>query len=161
MTIVKYFHLLSMAIWTGSMIFFSFIGAPAVFKALDRQTAGDVVGEIFPKYFAMGIICCLIAIVTLAMMGKMTGYTSEVRIGLGILLVMACLASYSGLVNGPQAREVKRLTRIEQDTVKKEELRKQFGKLHGISVMVNLTTIAMALGVLWLLPRYISQTPPQ
>ncbi|MBI5816179.1 MAG: DUF4149 domain-containing protein [Nitrospinae bacterium] len=156
--IVKYVHLLSIAIWTGSIVFFSFIGAPAVFKALDRQTAGDVVGEIFPKYFLLGQSLCALALASLAYIGHTLDAfgNSAVRAGIAILIVMGAIAVYSGNVNGPEAREVKRLVRVEQDAAKKEELRKKFGRLHGISVILNIITLALGLVLLWLSLRYLA-----
>ena len=61
-TIAKFFHLMSLVVWIGSIIFFSFFGAPSIFKVLDRGLAGDVVGSIFPKYWMIGYICSPIAL---------------------------------------------------------------------------------------------------
>ena len=47
MVFIKFLHLLSLSIWVGAMVFFSFVAAPAIFKTLPRETSGDVVGKIF------------------------------------------------------------------------------------------------------------------
>jgi len=158
MAVIKYIHLLSIAIWTGSVVFFSFIGAPAIFKTLDRQTAGDVVGAIFPKYFLLSQSLLAIAVLTLGYIGyaKDALANPAVKTGLALLLIMGAIAAYSGNVNGPQAREIKQLIRVEQDVAKKEELRKQFGKLHGVSVVLNLISLVMGFALLWLSLRYLT-----
>lgn len=154
--LAKYFHLLSLAIWTGSMVFFSFIGAPAIFKALDRQTAGDVVGIIFPKYFLVGQVCSVIALATLAFIGLRVGFHHSVKVGLVMLLIMGGISAYSGMVNGPQARVVKENIRMETDDTKKAELKKTFGKLHGISMALNVLTLVLALVLLFFTIKYLA-----
>ena len=64
-TLIHFIHLLSLVMWMGSIIFFSFFAAPAVFRLLDRQKAGEVVGAIFPKYYGLGYICSVLAAATL------------------------------------------------------------------------------------------------
>ena len=48
-TLFNFIYLLSVVCWLGSIIFFSFIGAPGIFKTLEREKAGEVAGVIFPK----------------------------------------------------------------------------------------------------------------
>ena len=38
--IINFIHILSLVCWIGAIVFFSFFTAPAVFKTLDRPTAG-------------------------------------------------------------------------------------------------------------------------
>ncbi len=145
LTFAKYLHLLSSAIWIGSIFFFSFIGAPAIFKTFDKKTAGDVVGAIFPKYFLLGEICGLVSLVALIFIGVKLSFPTGVKIGLVLLLVMLTGAVYSGRVNGPAAREIKAQIRTETDETKLEKLKKSFGKLHGISMVVNITILLSGL----------------
>ncbi|EFW92457.1 hypothetical protein ZOD2009_09118 [Haladaptatus paucihalophilus DX253] len=44
----------ALGIWLGSIVFFSFIGAPTTFDVLDDD-AGQVVNAIFPKYYQFGL----------------------------------------------------------------------------------------------------------
>ena len=55
-TLTAFFHLLALVCWLGSIIFFSFFAAPAVFKALERPQAGDVIGAIFPRNYGLGYV---------------------------------------------------------------------------------------------------------
>ena len=153
---IKYIHLLSLAIWIGSIVFFSFIGAPTIFKTLDRQTAGDVVGAIFPKYFMLGQICSVTSLITLTLIGVSSGFHQTIKVALVILLVMGGISVYSGMVNGPQAREVKESIRTETDETRKAELKKKFGKLHGISMALNITTLVLALSLIFFTVRYMA-----
>ncbi|WP_435178341.1 DUF4149 domain-containing protein [Halorussus sp. AFM4] len=43
----------ALGVWLGSIVFFSFVGAPTTFDVLGGE-AGRVVNAIFPKYYAFG-----------------------------------------------------------------------------------------------------------
>lgn len=53
----------ALGIWLGSIVFFSFVGAPTTFAVLDREHAGTVVNAIFPRYYLFGIGLGLVALV--------------------------------------------------------------------------------------------------
>ncbi len=117
------------------MIFFSFIGAPSIFKVLPRDKAGDVVGDIFPKYWMMGYVCSAIALLTILIISfQKQGYN---LVKISILVLMSCLNLYSGMVVGAKAREVKARIRSLADTKEKEVLMAEFGVLHRRSTILN------------------------
>lgn len=154
---VKYIHLLALVIWIGSIVFFSFIGAPSVFQTLDRKTAGDVVGAIFPKYYALGYVLSLVSLTTLGYLGYKAGFSQPVKTGLVILAVMAGISFYSGLVTAPKVNAVKYQMRAETDESKVETLRKQFGKLHGISMIQNVAVLVLGLVLLYFTIGYMAR----
>jgi hypothetical protein len=45
----------ALGIWLGTILFFSFVGAPRLFRALDEAAAGRAVNAIFPRYYTLGI----------------------------------------------------------------------------------------------------------
>ena len=55
-TAFKFIYILSVCFWIGSIFFFSFFAAPSIFKVLPRETAGNVVSDIFPKYYLVAYI---------------------------------------------------------------------------------------------------------
>ncbi|MGA9402318.1 DUF4149 domain-containing protein [Haladaptatus sp.] len=61
----------ALGIWLGSIVFFSFIGAPTTFDVLDDD-AGQVVNAIFPKYYAFGLGLGFVAFGA-AIIGNATG----------------------------------------------------------------------------------------
>ncbi len=152
----KYIHLLSLVVWLGAMTFFSFIGAPAIFKTLDRSTAGDVVAVIFPKYYAIGYVCSILAILTLAFIVSKTGITSASKAGLITLVVMFILTLGSGLVVAPKVKNIKEQIRQTTDTAKSEALNTEFKKLHGISMALNGVTWIVGLVLLYFTVGYMS-----
>lgn len=154
---VKYIHLLALVIWIGSIIFFSFIGAPGIFGSLDRKTAGDVVGVIFPKYYLLGHICAVVSLGSLALLGGRFGFIFSVKAGIGILAVMAAISFYSGFVTAPKVKVVKYQMRAETDESKVAVLKKQFGKLHGISMMQNMSVLLLGLILLYFTIGYMGR----
>ena len=53
------------AISLGTMLFFSFVIAPVIFKVLDANNAGKFVRKIFPYYYLINFIVLSIAVLLL------------------------------------------------------------------------------------------------
>src|SRR5437867_865479 len=67
---IKWLYLLTLAVWIGSIVFFSFVVAPTVFKTLKPEDAASLIRKIFAKYYVVGCVCAAVAIMcvgTLAM----------------------------------------------------------------------------------------------
>ncbi len=141
--IIRFIHLLSIVVWFGSIVFFSFIAAPAIFKVLPRETAGDVVGEIFPKYWLIGYICSITLLLTLAYMSAYEKTIPIVKISL--LVLMTLITFYSGLAVGGKAREIKAEIKTVEDPAKKESLRMEFKSLHLRSVILNVAVLMLGI----------------
>jgi hypothetical protein len=41
--------------WLGSIVFFSFVAAPALFAELGSDRAGEAVNVVFPRYYLFGV----------------------------------------------------------------------------------------------------------
>ena len=145
-TLVHFIHLLSLVMWMGSIIFFSFFAAPTVFRLLDRQKAGEVVGAIFPKYYGLGYICSVLAAATLMLSPR--GMQGPPLI---FLTVMTACTFYAGLVINPKARTLKE--QMQEHPENREALEPQFKSLHGWSVRLNATVLVFGLGLLWTTAR--------
>jgi hypothetical protein len=58
MSVLRFFMLLSMAIWVGGIIFFSFVVAPALFGVLPtRHLSGLVVTRVLASLHWTGVVC--------------------------------------------------------------------------------------------------------
>ena len=51
--------------WVGSIIFFSAIIAPTIFKSVDEKNAGLFLRAFFPKYYYFGMIMGLFSVLIL------------------------------------------------------------------------------------------------
>ena len=70
MLFLKSLYLYSLTLWVGSMFFFTAVGAPAAFKILKKEEAGKYTGSVFPKYFGIGYILGLAALVSFYLFDK-------------------------------------------------------------------------------------------
>jgi uncharacterized membrane protein len=61
--IALFIYLLAIACWLGGMVFFSLMTAPVIFRVLERAEAGRLVGGIFPRYYLLGYVAGVIALV--------------------------------------------------------------------------------------------------
>ncbi|MFI5105957.1 MAG: DUF4149 domain-containing protein, partial [Terriglobales bacterium] len=58
MSVLRFFMLLSMVIWVGGIIFFSFVVAPALFSVLPtRHLSGLVVTRTLGSLHWIGVVC--------------------------------------------------------------------------------------------------------
>lgn len=146
---IKFVHLLTLVVWFGGMIFFSFIAAPSIFKILSKEDAGDVVGDIFPKYFLIGYVASLTLLGTLFKLGQ---GNFRVIPPIILLAIMSGLTFYSGLVIGPKVRKMKAKMREISDEVQKEELEISFKKTHSFSMILNVSIIGLSIVYLAFVP---------
>ncbi len=143
--IIQFIHLLSLVSWLGGIIFFSFVAAPAIFRKLERATAGEVVGVIFPGYYMMGYICGGTAMLTL-FLGAQEVSTGK-WVSLGIMLFCTVIAR---TVINPKAKVLKEKMKESTAGKEKAELEATFKKYHRISVRLNVVVLVAGLYLLWL-----------
>jgi hypothetical protein len=133
-------NLLSLVCWLGSIIFFSFFVAPVVFKTLDREKAGEIVGIIFPHYYKLGYVCGALILLSFLM-------TGEVGLKWCAWGIMVLGSGFAGLVINPKAKKIKeQLKSLPED--EKLTLEAKFKTLHSLSVKLNALVLFSGL---WLL----------
>ncbi len=143
-TLINFIYLLSLVCWVGSIFFFSFFVAPVVFKTLEREKAGELVGIIFPRYYMIGYVCGVLVLVTLLLTGPET-------VGLkwcawGIMMLGTASA---GLGVNPRAKTLKEKLK-DASEVEKPDLEARFKMLHSLSVKLNAAVLFAGLWLLWL-----------
>lgn len=117
------------AISLGTMLFFSFVVAPVIFKVLDAKNAGKFVRKIFPHYYLINLIVLSIAVLLLL-------YISSVNFNFYITLIITILFAFSLFILMPLINKFK--------DSKKE---KKFKYSHSLSVIINFIQI---LGLIYL-----------
>ena len=147
---INFLFLTSIVIWIGSIFFLSFIAAPSIFKVLNREVAGNVVADIFPKFHLLSYICGITALA--CTVTRIYFFESKLRFqNLTLILVvfMLGLSVYSGEVVGPKAAEVKTELR---ETVPASQthrnLDKEFKKLHLFSVIITLSVFIFGIAII-------------
>lgn len=135
--------LVPLALWTGAAIGLTFLTTPAIFAALDRDTASRLVGQLFPGYFRLGLACLGLALAA-ALAGVSAVAGPKRRLWAipaalaGALLIMLA----SGLVLAPQVAAVQaQIPSFVTDTT--SPARQEFRRLHSLSSILNMAVMAL------------------
>lgn len=132
MPYVTFLYRLAVAFWAGGVAIFTFVLTPTLFRTQSRDLAGQIVGVLFPGYFRWGLACGALALV-LQFAGR-----SRQGAAVAILCVMLAVTSFQAFYIEPRAAELKRQIPSFETTPKDHPLRREFGKLHGVSAVCNL-----------------------
>jgi hypothetical protein len=144
-SLIHFIYISSLVCWIGSIVFFSFFAAPAIFKVLDREKAGEVVGIIFPRYYLIGYVCAVLTLVTL-----LVGAQAPIGMKLVFLLVMMAGLFPAGLIVSPKARDLKARIKSTVSSEERNSLELRFKTLHSLAVKLNGVVLLAGLGLLWL-----------
>jgi len=148
--VLNLIYLLSLVFWVGGMFFFSFAAAPSIFKVLPRELAGDVVADIFPKYYLVSYVCgflIITAILTKKYLFESTG--RFINLNLVLVIIMLGLSVYAGEVVRPQASDIKKEIRtVESGSDSYKELDKKFKYIHFKSVICNIIVFIFGIAII-------------
>ena len=120
------------SIWSGTIIFFSAVVAPTVFKSLDEKEAGVFLRAFFPKYYIFGIVLGVVSIIYLLF--------SPVHSHLLYSIIAMTVLTILGRMSIPIINKA-RDTNNEQ----------AFKRYHLISVMMNVITLVIGIIILGML----------
>jgi putative copper export protein len=144
MAFLRFVHLFAFVFWYGTLLYFTLIQAPVLFKSLPRQLFGEVQSHLFPTYYLISYVCGTILVVTYHLLHPLKNYITQDCVKITALCLMLLFSLAQGLWIGPKVAQF-RVTRISaeeaKDTAKTEVLSKEFGKAHGISSLFNLIVI--------------------
>jgi len=136
---------LALAFWVGGAALFTFVLTPTLFKTQPRDLAATIVGVLFPGYFWWGLATGTVAVVCLVILrGR---YFLPTLI---LLVLMLGLTSYQAFSIEPKAASLKRQIVSFETTSKDEPLRREFSRLHGISMVCNLAVLLSGIGIIML-----------
>ena len=142
LTFVKSLYLLSLIAWVGTIVFFSFVGAPAIFRSLPPTDAGKVVGAIFPIYYGLGYVCSAVMLVTAALLWREAAAGGGWAAVSVLSTVMLALTLYAGLIIQPRAAALR--PQLHQEGVA-ETVKPEFDRLHRLAVQLNVVVLLCGL----------------
>jgi len=114
-----------------------------VYKNLPRQTFGSLQSKLFPKYFQLSAATIVTSLITLK---AFSGADKSVYITLGVALLttlvnLLWLEPASTKVMFERYSLENEKSRSEEESSRLSKLKKEFGKFHGISSMMNLIAL--------------------
>ena len=146
---VSWFSLydLVLALWVGGIAFFTFIITPLIFKSFGRDSAGEIVGKLFPGYFLYNLA---LSAVTLVLFFLVAGGQTGPAYSVSLFLVTTALLinAYILFTLYPEVRRVKEeVASFEKDAADSPGRRK-FSRLHAVSAVLNLVLLAEGIALL-------------
>jgi len=66
--LLNFLEHLAIVLWMGSVVFFRFLAAPAVFHTLDPEASSRLMRVIFPRYYLLGL--CASVVLALVQLGR-------------------------------------------------------------------------------------------
>lgn len=151
-TALKFIYNLSICFWIGSIFFFSFVAAPSIFKVLPRETAGNVVSDIFPKYYLVAYISGGLSIISSVTLWYLSDRKSGLLFGIKItvLFVMLALAVFAGEVIRPKAVEARAEMRsLSEESPNYPIAHDKFRNLHKQSAIMNSAVLLLGIAILF------------
>ena len=151
MIFVNTLYVISIVVWIGGIVFFSFVTAPSIFHSLPPEFAGKAVGSIFPKYYPLGYVSGVVACACLIISGFRTGNWSPAK--LLLIVIMVFLTVTNSLITHPKARALKEEMQTTQSQTERVHLKEVFDRIHRWSVINNGIVLILGLILIFLTAR--------
>ena len=137
----QFLLVLTLSLWVGSIVFFSMVLAPGIFAALDRPAAGDLLAQLFPKYYRVGVVCGGVALGVVLLLFLFDSGSRALRFLQSVLVVFMLAGTlYAGWVLEPRLHDL----RVSATTrPRREEADRRFQMLHLRSVHLNLGVLVL------------------
>ena len=140
MHFVSAIYRLALSLWVGGIALFTFVVTPILFRTQGKDAAGKIVGTIFPIYFRYGTILIGIALLARIFSGEALHGVRQ-WVGTGMIVIALLLTGYQAYVLTPRMERVKQSVPSFETTQPGDTARKEFSRLHGISMVVNLVVL--------------------
>jgi hypothetical protein len=144
--LVKWAFVVALSVWFGTIVFFSFVGAPGVFGAFpesQRVEAGRVIGRLFPGYYRLGYACGAILLLTSVILAMVAGQGASMWVASALLAATMLAATlYAGVIVQPRVHGL-RLRIHEADVTMQEKA--EFDGLHRRAVQLNVVVLVEAI----------------
>lgn len=147
MAALRVIQIVALAVWVGSVVFFSFVTAPALFTALPRDMAGRATAAIFPRYYLLGWICGAAAIAALSIDALLrSAFSRRGALELVLLTLMMTASLYAGRVILPRAAQNRIILNDPARAAEQAVAKAEFDRLHARSVALNGMVLLLGLG---------------
>jgi uncharacterized membrane protein len=132
--LVRFVYLLALVVWLGEVVFFSFVVAPVVFGVLGAAQAGDVVGAIFPRYYALGAVSALAAVGSGVLLARRAAARGRWAAAVVVLSLGAAATLWAGGVVHPRAQRLRAAMHAAGEDASAGE---EFRRAHRLAVVLN------------------------
>ncbi len=140
---------LALALWAGGMSVFTFVVTPVIFRTQARNEAGKIVGALFPVHFRFFLGVAAVALAARVTAGEALSGTRQLA-GTAVIVFSLALGAYHAFGLLPRMESVKETVVSFESTPKEDPARREFSRLHGVSMTLNLAVLAAGVVlILW------------
>lgn len=132
---------LILALWVGGIFIYTFLITPIIFTSFSRDAASAIVDKLFPFYFPYDLILSCLAFAFFLLSGFQKG-TARNKIAMAMIVIAIVINAYVNFRLFPEIKKVKQQIVSFENTPPDSPARKQFGKMHGVSAILNLVLLA-------------------
>jgi uncharacterized membrane protein len=126
-----------LALWAGGMFIFTFLVTPVIFQSFERNTAGEIVGKLFPYYFpytlTLSVLALIIFLLSFGMRGKIKN-----KITIVLLAAAVFMNIFITFKLHPDITSIKQQIATFEPQSDASPARDQFRKMHGVSALLNI-----------------------
>jgi hypothetical protein len=126
-----------LALWTGGMFIFTFLVTPVIFKSYGRDTAGEIVGKLFPYYFPYNLVLSVLALIIFLLFIGTRGKPQN-KITIILLTAAVVINIFIAFKLYPDITSVKQQISTFETQTDASPARDQFRKMHGMSAILNI-----------------------
>ena len=158
MPLLRYLMLLSLIVWLGGLIFFSFVLAPTVFSVLPtRHLAGSVVSRSLSALHWIGIVSGIVFLTTSMLYSRLhAGSTQPLAPRHILLYIMLGLSLISQFVISPRMATLRASMPDTNSVAIPDPVRVQFNALHAWSTRLEGGVLLLGLVVVYLTAQQLS-----
>jgi len=155
-TILRFLEVLSLGAWVGGILFLSVAVAPAAFAILPtREQAGALVGMALTRLHILGYVAGAVFLVS--RMARLRGMTGLASLAAAAVILMLLLTVVSQHLVSPRLADLRAHMKAEFGSVdatpQGHALRAEFGRLHGVSALLELAVLLVGVAALFLTVR--------
>ena len=158
MPLLRYLMLLSLIVWLGGLIFFSFVLAPTVFSVLPtRHLAGSVVSRSLTALHWIGIVSGIAFLITSMLYSRLhAGSTQPLAPRHVLLYIMLGLTLISQFGITPKMATLRASMPETDSMAATDPVRVQFNSLHAWSTRLEGGVLLLGLVVVYLTAQQLS-----
>lgn len=93
--LLNFLELLSLMLWLGAIVFFSFLLTPALPRVLGEDQAGKMVRALLPRYYLLGILCGIVLIAVQLLRGLLWYWGGMIKPAIVIFSLLTLLSIYA------------------------------------------------------------------
>ncbi len=158
MSVLRFFMLLSLVIWVGGIIFFSFVVAPALFSVLPtRHLSGLVVARTLTLLHWIGVICGGVFLICSAFEAYHTAGNVQANAARNLLVFAMVVVTLFSQIGVSTKMAALRAEMGEIDTIPVGDARRiAFNHLHQWSTGLEVVVLVLGLVAIYVLARQLA-----